>query len=194
MWLAESYRVGRRIRDVWLKVVKAAVGPAVATPPLAAIRLSVTTRLLTMLVALASLALGCAGCSPGERTHRGGQGPTTTDFCALASGWRPLNGARIRVQAVGLFSDHGAYLAHPECPQFHADWEEAQSFRSDPSWGALGDAIFSLEEANIESGSLATNDLAVDISARVRWRGNRVALVVDKVYSTRPAPRLPKRI
>lgn len=132
-------------------------------------------------LSLVIFAICCAGCS---------QQPVRIDFCDLARSGGPMNGAYVRVQAVGLFSRHGAYLAHPGCPTFRADWDEATSFRSDPSWITLGDAISQNDQANLAARSFAVNDLAVDVSARVVWQADRATLVVDKVHSTNPAPRV----
>lgn len=118
------------------------------------------------------------------------QRPTPIGFCSLAAGERPWNGGYVRVSAVGLFSDHGAYLTHPDCPSFHAEWDEANTFRSDPSWITLGDAIFQNRQSEVESHTLSANDLAVDISARVEWRSGRATLVVDRRYSVHPTPRV----
>lgn len=135
------------------------------------------SRLRTPLVATLALAVAC--CSPKA---------TPLDFCSLVSDGQAMSGAYVRLQAIGLFSGHGAYLAHPDCPQLSAEWEERASFRSTPGWHELGEAISRVRSANIESRNLTPNDLAVDFSARVKWRRDRVALVVDRVYSTRPAP------
>jgi len=130
-------------------------------------------------MSLVLFAIFCAGCS---------QQPVPINFCDLADGGRPMNGTYVRVQAVALFSHHGAYLAHPGCPSFRADWNEAISFTSDPSYITLNEAISQNDQANQEARSLAINDLAVDVSAHVVWGDDQPALAVDKVHSTNPAP------
>lgn len=115
--------------------------------------------------------------------------PVQTDFCAMAE--RPLLfvGRQVRTQALGLFSHHGAYLAHHECRTRTVAWHETRRFRTDPSNDLLGDAIW---RAMWEEG-LDPRNVAVDVTgiAGIEWtiRSGRLRLVieVDKVHSATSA-------
>ncbi|MCX7358908.1 MAG: hypothetical protein NT015_12310 [Alphaproteobacteria bacterium] len=115
--------------------------------------------------------------------------PERVAFCDTVTR-RPIFSEHVRVEAVGLFGDHGVLLRHPDCPTVSAFWAETEEFENDQSSDILADAIHALRFDMSPRVLLDPEDLAVDITARYHWRGGRPEFVVETVHSVRRAPRV----
>jgi hypothetical protein len=111
-------------------------------------------------------------------------------FCALAEEQPDLFPRVIETQAVGLFSDHGAYLSHPDCPSETMLWSDAASFADDPSSDELDAQLGRMTRTSMQAETLDSEDLSVTVVASYeRLEGHR-SLVVRRVLAMEPAPRV----
>lgn len=132
-----------------------------------------------MRLGLALAVLALAGCDASE--------PKSVAFCEAVLR-RPFLTERVRVRAVGIFSDHGTVLLHHDCPTLSAQWDEAEAFERDPSHRVLRDAVQALMWDVSAPTSLDPESLEIDITARYHWRDGRPELVVERVHSVRRVP------
>jgi hypothetical protein len=133
------------------------------------------------MIRLAALAIfaALAGCSSDQLKQ--------VAFCDVVAR-RPIMTEYVRVEAVGIFSDHGSVLTHPDCPTLSAQWAASDVFENDVSRHVLREAIDALRFDVSPPTSLDPEELSVDITARYRWRRGRPEFSVEKVHSVRRVP------
>lgn len=109
-------------------------------------------------------------------------------FCDLAQNGRAYLWRTVRIEAVALFSDHGAYLSHPDCPELSIEWGEAQSFEGSDGARWLTTEIDRIQREDRESRSIDFRHVKLDVEGRVSWSGQRPLLEVSRVHAISPAP------
>lgn len=128
--------------------------------------------------ALLVLALAAAACEPQRMV-----------FCDLVRS-PTLFDRYVRVEAVGVFSFHGSYLTHPDCPTASVLWGGSRAFERDPSSGVLRRAINDLALDTTMRATADPDALGVDVTGRFRLRDGRSHFVADRVHSVRRTPRV----
>lgn len=126
-------------------------------------------RLSTLYILAAFIALfGCAG-------------PQVTSICDIVRERDVFIGERVRIQADGVFTRHGAYLRDSRCPDFEIVWDESEAFKRSEQADDLSSAAFREQFGEFR-------DIRVDVVGRVAAGDgdSRLVLVVERLFGAQP--------
>ncbi len=108
-------------------------------------------------------------------------GPEPRSICDVGQLESALNGQRVRIQANGVFTRHGAYLHDSRCPQLIVLWDESAAFRGSRQSDALSSTALSEQFGQFR-------DIRVDVVGKMeRRRGeNRPRFIVERLFNAHP--------